>query len=87
MDRIYLSHLFLPWVNGLHFSTFKFKKPNDKDLSDHDPVCVSINVWGARGGNTVGSCKGWSNKQTKLFQSKMRIFHQNDPLEVAYGTP
>ena len=44
LDRIYVSHLFLPWVNGLHFSTFKFKKPNHKDLSDHDPVCVSINV-------------------------------------------
>ena len=69
-----MSHLLFPWVNGLSFSTFQFKKSNDKDFSDHDPVSMSINVWGARGVKTVGSCKGWSNKQTKLFQSKMLFF-------------
>ena len=87
MDQIHVSHLFLRWVNGLHFSTFKFKKPNDRDLYDQDPVCASINVWGSSGDNSVGFCKGCSNKQIKLFQSNMRSLHQNDPSDLGYGTP
>ena len=58
LDQIYVSHLLMPWVNGLHFSTFEFKKSSDKGLSDHVLVCISITVWGARGIKTVGSCKG-----------------------------
>ena len=40
-----MSHLFLPWVNALNviqFSTFRFKKSDGKDISDHDPLSVSI---------------------------------------------
>ena len=73
-------------MNGLHFLSLRFKKPNGNDLSDHNPFSVSINVWGSRVKETVGSCKGWTNKQTKLFRSKLRTLHQCDPSEPGYGT-
>ena len=56
LDRIYVSHLLLPWVNGLHFSSFRFRKPNGKDLSDHNPVSVSISLWCLRVKKTLGQC-------------------------------
>ena len=48
LDWIYVSHLLLRWVNGLHFLSFRFRKLNGKDFSNHNPVSVSINVWASR---------------------------------------
>ena len=87
LDRIYVSHLVLPWVKGLNFLSFRFKKSNGKDLSDHNPVCASINVWGSDVNDKIGSCKGWTNKQTKLFRARVRKVSVCDPSEPGYGTP